>query len=71
MLTAAEKIRVILNRKHLTVSALARLLGTTQSNISDKLRRDNFSEKDLKEIAAALNCDYEITFIMKDTNEKV
>lgn len=71
MLTAGEKIRVILKRRNMTIKDLARILETAQSNISDKLKRDNFTENDLKQIAAALNCDYEAVFTLKDTNERI
>ena len=54
--TSSEKIRIILKRQNKTISDLARLLNTTQGNLSNKLRRDNLTENDLKQIAAALNC---------------
>lgn len=71
MLTAGEKIRVILKRRNMKITDLARILETTQSNISDKLKRDNFNENDLRQIAAALNCDYEAVFTLTDTNERI
>lgn len=39
--------------------------------MSDKMRRDNFSEKDLKQIAEVLNYDYEIVFTDKETGKTV
>ena len=70
-LTASEKIRVILTRRHLSISELSVLLNTSQSNISNKLKRNNLTENDIKQIAAALDCTYENNFIMNDTGEKI
>ena len=50
---------------------LAESLGYKQSNYSNKLREDNFSEKELIRIAEVLNCNYDSTFTMKDTGEKI
>ena len=43
--------------RSLKVSDLARALETSHSNLSQKFRRDNFSEKEMLEIADALDCD--------------
>ena len=48
---------------------LARALNCTPTNIYDKFKRDNFSEKELKQIGEILNCDIEINLRMKDTGE--
>ena len=47
--------------KDLKVSDLARLLNTSDQNISQKLKRDNFSEKEMFDIARALNLTLKIT----------
>lgn len=47
--------------KDLKVSDLARLLNTSDQNISQKLKRDNFSEKEMTDIARALNLTLKIT----------
>ena len=70
-LTAGEKIRVILGRRGMTVADLAGKTGQSQPNLSNKMSRDNFSEKELKEIAEALNCAFEAGFVLKDTGEKI
>lgn len=67
----AEKIRIIMLKRNIKLKDLALKLGTSQSNISDKLRRDNLSEKDLKSIADALDCNVETIFTIKDTGEKI
>lgn len=46
--------------KELKAADLAKLLGTTHPNLSQKLKRDNFSEKEMQEIANALGLKLEI-----------
>ena len=70
-LTMGEKIKIVLKRKGMTLGQLAELTGQTRQNLSNKMSRDNFQEKEIQAIAAALNCDYEANLIMKDTGEKV
>lgn len=67
----AEKVRILLVKRKITVTDLAKHLGMSQSNLSNKLSRDNFSEKELQEIAEALNCDLDIRFTLRDTGEQV
>lgn len=47
-------IRHSLVEKDLKVSDLARLLNTSYQNLDQKLKRDNFSEKEMLQIADAL-----------------
>ncbi len=70
-LSMGEKIRIILKRRGMTVAQLADLTEQTRQNLSNKLTRDNFQEKDLEVIAKALNCEYEAYFVMKDTGDRV
>ncbi|MEK4245331.1 hypothetical protein MKZ20_08305 [Psychrobacillus sp. FSL K6-2684] len=42
------------------------MIGTTQPNLSNKIKRDNFSEKELVEIAGVLNVKFEANFILED-----
>ncbi|WP_338838169.1 helix-turn-helix transcriptional regulator [Kurthia gibsonii] len=69
-LTTTEKIKIILGRKNMSVSDLAEALGQTRQNLHNKFKRDNFNEKELREIAAALNIEFEINFIL-DNGEKI
>ena len=70
-MSAAKKIKMLLIEREMTMTELAKKLNTGKSNLSDKMRRDNFSEKDLRKIAEALNCDYEILFTTRDTGMKI
>lgn len=67
----AEKVRILLVKRKITVTDLAKRLGMSQSNLSNKLSRDSFNEKELQEIAEALNCDLDIGFTLRDTGEQV
>ena len=53
------------------ITDLAELLDTSVANLSNKLKRDNFSEAELIEIAEALNCDFEATFTLRDTGKTI
>ena len=68
MFTKLLKIKLI--EKDLTAKDLAAKIGTSQQNLSAKMKRDNFSEKEMEEIAAALNCDLKISFIDRDTGKE-
>lgn len=61
----AAVIRELLEEKNMQIKDLAALLGTSGNNLSNKLSRDNFTEKDLRDIAEALDCRLEIRFIKK------
>lgn len=67
----AIKIRTLLLERKMTIKELAEKIGTNGNNLSNKLSRDNFSEKELQEIAEALDCDYDATFTMRDTGKKI
>lgn len=66
----AEKIKIVLLKKKMSVTDLAKLLNMTPQNFSNKFKRDNFSEKELSQIANALEVDLEMNFVMKD-GEKI
>lgn len=69
--TMAKKINMLLIEQEITKQELAKRLGTTPSNISGKLKRDNFSEAELQEIAKACGATFEGTFIITDTGKQI
>jgi len=69
LLTAGEKITIILKRRKITISGLASILKQSRQNMTNKLTRDNFSESEMRQIAEALNCTYEAGFVFNDTGE--
>lgn len=62
----AKKIKMLMVEKDVTILELAEKMGTSQPNLSNKLKRDNFSEKDLLQIAEVLGVGYEANFILED-----
>ena len=70
-LTMSEKIKVVLKRRGMTMGELADKTGQTRQNLSNKMTRDNFPEKELRQIAEALDCELESYLVMKDTGERV
>lgn len=66
----SEKIRILLvKRGNISEAELARRLGISPQNLNNKMKRDNFTEKDLQKIAEALNCSFNASFILNDTGE--
>ena len=70
-LTMSEKIKVVLKRRGMTMGELAEKTGQTRQNLSNKMTRDNFPEKELRQIAEALDCELESYLVMEDTGERV
>ena len=70
-LSMGEKIKIALKRRNMTLGDLALKTSQSRQNLSNKLSRDNFTEKDLQEIAAALDCTYSATLTMNDTGEVI
>lgn len=67
----ASKIRILLIERNMKIKDLAELLGYSGNNLSNKLKEDNFSEKELLKIAEILGCDYKATFVMQDTGKEI
>ena len=68
----AEKIRILLvKRGNISESELARRMGISPQNLHNKMKRDNFTETDLREIAEALGLKLEICFVDPETGEKI
>lgn len=70
-MSMTEKIKIMLIKRKMSAVDLAKKLNCTPTNIYNKLKRDNFSEKELIEIADILNCDFRGTLIMRDTGEEI
>lgn len=70
-MTVSEKIRLLLRRRGLTITALAENIGLSRQRITYKLKENNFTVTDLEKIAAALGCTFEGCFIMNDTKERI
>ena len=67
-----QSIRIAcVKRGNISEAELARRVGVTPQNFNNKMKRDNFSEKDLQEIAEALGLQVEINFIDPETGAKI
>jgi len=67
-----EKIRILLvKRGNMSEAELARKIKILPQNFNRKMKRDNFSEADLRKIADVLNCTFKAGFTLNDTGEEV
>lgn len=64
-----KKIKSILIYKDMTITDLSEKLGKSVQNLSNLLKKDNFRENELKEIADKLDCDLKIEFVDKTTGK--
>lgn len=71
MLTTVEKIKVIMKRNNFTMTELANQLNCSRQNLSNKMSRNNFDERELTAITNALGCELEINFVNRETGEKI
>lgn len=69
-ISTQEKIRFIAGRRHVTLGAIAEGTKQTRQNFSNKMKRDDFKESELKMIAEFLGCELKISFIDKETGEE-
>ena len=60
-----KEIRKILLDEDIEIKELARRLNTSQQNISAKLKRNNFTTKDIEKISNVLGYELKIEFIKK------
>jgi len=68
----AEKIRILLvKRGNISEAELARRLGMSTTNLYNRLKRDNFTDKDLQRIAEVLDCTFKAGFFLNDTGEEI
>ena len=66
-----EKIKILMIKRNMNGNDLAKSLGCSSQNIYARLKKDNWTEEQLTKIADALNCDLEIHFKLRDTNEVI
>lgn len=66
-----KQIRMLMIMREISVNELAKRLNTSPSNMTNKFKRDNFNEKELIEIAHALNCRLDIALIDNETNQRI
>jgi DNA-binding Xre family transcriptional regulator len=69
-MTISEQIKVLCVRNNISVSELARRIGTTPQNFNSKLKRESFTIADLEEIALRVDCSFERNFVL-ESGEKI
>ena len=71
-MSMVEKIRILLvKRGNISEAELARRLNDSPQNFNAKMKRDNFTDKDLQRIAEVLNCTFKAGFTLNDTGEEI
>lgn len=61
-----KKIKLLLVENEMTATQLAEKIGTTQSNLSKKMKNENYTVSDLEKIAEELNMELIIDFKSKN-----
>lgn len=64
-MSVEEKIKLICSRENISMTVLADRLGCSLQNISQKLKKGNLREDDMKKIADAIGYDLNISFEKK------
>lgn len=71
-MSMTETIRIALvKRGNISESELARRMNISPQNLHNKMKRDNFTETDLQEIAKALGLKLVILFEDPETGERI
>lgn len=65
MLDVAKEIKKILIDEDLNQVQLAEKINTSQGNLANKMKRNNFSTKEMIEIAEAIGYELKIEFVKK------
>lgn len=74
-LSFGEQVKIILSRKNMTIKELAEQIqertgkAMSRQNLTQRLGRDNFQEKDMRMIAAILGCPFRLSIFPEDAAE--
>ena len=69
-MTISEQIKILCVRSNISVSELARRIGTSPQNLNAKLKRGSFTVDDLNQIAEVTDTVFERKFILRN-GEKI
>lgn len=69
-LSATELIRSYARKQGITDKKLAELTNQTQQNISNKMKRNNMTEAEIRKYAEALGCSVKIVLVDDETGEE-
>ena len=65
-MTIEQKINMALSYKGISQAELARKIGTTPSNLNQKVKRNTLTKEELETIANSLGASYRAEFIFPD-----
>jgi len=65
-MTIEQKIKMALSYSGVSQAELARRLGTTPSNLNQKVKRNTLTKEELEQIAVALGCAWRAEFVFED-----
>lgn len=65
----SEKIEIALIKEKMSKTDLAERMGSSVQNLYDKMKRDNFNQKQMEEVAEALGAELIIKLKLKDGTE--
>lgn len=65
-MTIEQKINMALSYKGISQAELARKIGTTPSNLNQKVKRNTLTKEELEQIAEALDCTWRAEFVFDD-----
>ncbi len=68
-MTISEQIKILCVRSNISVSELARRIGTSPQNLNAKLKRGTFTVDDLEQIAEVTDTMFERKFVLKNGEE--
>lgn len=66
MIDTTKKVKHLMLEKELNITQLAKLIGTSQPNLSKKMNKNSLSVSDLVKIAEVTNTKLELNFIMEN-----
>ena len=64
-MNVSEQIKILCIRSNISVSELARRVGTSPQNFNAKLKRETFTISDLEKIAEVVDCSFERSFVLE------
>ena len=68
-MTISEKIRILAMRKKIDLQDIAAATGQSRQNLSNKMRRNNWTEEQARQAAAVLGCTVDVVFTDNETGE--
>ncbi len=67
-MSAGEKIKTIMGRQKISMGEMADKTGQSRQNLSNKMKRDDFSEGEIRKMAAVLGCTVDVRFLDENGN---